>query len=140
MRGGLLQRVHDAVEVILRIRLVVGIPFRLVAEHDAAVDDGGGLAIAAAEVEADPAPVQMPPQRLGDRPLRRQIARTHDLERAIEHPLADQVRVESTSGGVAVVRGQLGGGHRRPVDVDAPAAARPEKELDEPLEVGGVAR
>ena len=72
--AALLQRVHDAVEVILRIRLVVRVPDRLFAEDDAAVDDRRDLAIAAAEIEPDPASFEMTAERLGFRVLRREIA------------------------------------------------------------------
>ena len=104
MGRGLLQRVHDAVEVILRIRLVIRIPDRLVAEDDRPVDERRDLAIAAAEIEADAATVKMTAERPRLRVLGRQIARVHDLQRMIEHPLADQVGIESAGRRVAVVR------------------------------------
>jgi hypothetical protein len=50
--------------VILGIGLVVRIPDRFVAEHDLAIDDGRHLAVAAAEVKADTAPLEMPAERL----------------------------------------------------------------------------
>ena len=63
MRRRLLERIHDAVIVILRVRLEIRVPDRLVAEHHLALDHRRHLAVAAAEVEADAAPVQVPPQR-----------------------------------------------------------------------------
>ena len=59
VRGGALQRIVDAVEVILRVALYRGVPGDLVAEDHLAVDDRGALAVAGAEVEADAAAFQM---------------------------------------------------------------------------------
>ena len=70
VRGRLVQRVHDPVEVVLRVRLVVRIPHRLVAEDDPAVDDRRDLAIAAAEIEADAAALEMAAERLACRSAR----------------------------------------------------------------------
>ena len=85
-------------------------------------------------------PSRWRPSGLVDGVLRRQIARVHDLQRMVEHPLAHEVRVEPAGRGVAVVRRQPRGQRFRAVDVDPPAAARPQEELDEPLEIRTVGR
>ena len=53
-----------------------------------------------------------------------------DRERVIEHPFADQVRVEPAGRGVGVVCGQARGEGRGRIEVDAPPSARPEQELE----------
>src|ERR1019366_7387233 len=57
--GGAPQGIVDAVVVILRIALHGGVPGHLVAENDFAFDDGGALAVAGAQVEADAAAIQV---------------------------------------------------------------------------------
>ena len=49
----------DALEVVGGVLLEVRVPGDLLGEHDLAVDEGGGLAVAAAEVEADAAAVEV---------------------------------------------------------------------------------
>src|SRR5688572_27493665 len=83
--------------------------------------------IAAAQVEADPAALEMASERSRLGALLRQVARVHDCERMIEHLLAHEGRVEASGGGVAVVRGELGDEGRRSIDEQAPAAARPQQ-------------
>ena len=65
VRGGALQGIVDAVEVILRVGLRAGVPGHLVAEDHLAIDDGGALAVAGAQVEADAAAIQVAAQRRG---------------------------------------------------------------------------
>ena len=57
--GGALQGIVDAVVVILRVALYGRVPGDFIAEDDFAIDDGGALAVAGAEVEADAAAIQM---------------------------------------------------------------------------------
>src|ERR1017187_2675010 len=57
--GGAVQGIVDAVVVILRVALHGGVPGDLVAEDDLAIDDGGALAVAGAQVEADAAAIQV---------------------------------------------------------------------------------
>ena len=64
----------------------------------------------------------------------------HHLDGVIEHPLADEVRVELARGRLAVMRRQLRRQRRRPVEVNAEAAARPEQELRDALQVSEIAR
>ena len=74
MGGGLLERIHDLVEMPLRVGLVDGVPNCLSGKHDLAVDYGGRLAVAGAEIESDPATVKVPPQRLAAGARRRNVA------------------------------------------------------------------
>ena len=64
----------------------------------------------------------------------------HDLQRMIEDELADEVGVESAGLGLAVMTRQSRRQRFRTVDVDAPAAPRPQQELDEALDVSHVGR
>ena len=48
-----------ALEVVGGVLLEVRVPGDLLGEHDLAVDEGGGLAVAAAEVEADAAALEV---------------------------------------------------------------------------------
>ena len=96
MRRGALQRIHDLVEVPLRVRLRHRVPVDFLAEDDFPVHDRRGLAIARAEVEANPASVQMPAQRDRLDVLCRQLAGPdgENLERALEDAPAHDVLVE----------------------------------------------
>src|SRR5476649_2228534 len=57
--GGALQRIVHTIEVILRIRLHSRVPADLFAEDHFAIHDGGALAIAGAQIEADTAAIQV---------------------------------------------------------------------------------
>ena len=129
--GGPPQGVHDLVDVPLRVGLVHRVPEDLLAEHDLAVDHGGGLAVAGTEVEADPAAVEVAAQRDGGLALGRELGLgdADDLERDAEQLRAHERGVEDAGGLRRVVPGQVrdqGGG---PVDVQPRAAARPQEEL-----------
>ena len=63
VRRRALQRIVDAVEVILGIGLAAGVPGHFLAEDHFAVDDGRGLAVARAQIEADAAAFEMPAER-----------------------------------------------------------------------------
>ena len=62
------------------------VPEDLLAEHDLAVDHGGGLAVAGAEIEADPAAVEVAAQRDRGLALGRELGLrdADDLERDAE--------------------------------------------------------
>ena len=132
------QRLLDAAQVVLGIALRVGIPLHLLAPHHLAVDHRRRLAVAAPQVEADAAAVEVPAQRGGAGALGRQLAGGHHLERAAEDPLAHRLGIEAAGGAVAVVGGEPGRQLGRPVEVEAEAAARPERQLGQPLEVDEV--
>ena len=140
MRGSLPERVHDAVEVILGIRLVVRIPHRFVTEDHASIDHRGRLAVAAAEIESDPAAVQVAAEWPGDRAFRRQFACGDDLDRMIENPPADEVGIKPARGCRDIVRRERGGKFRRSVDVNPPSAPGPEEKLHQSFDVRVVRR
>ena len=139
MRGGAAEGVEDAVEVVLRVDLEVGVPDGFVAEDDGAVDDGGDFAVAAAEVEADAAAVEVASERTRGGAGRGWGAGDGDFERVVVDALTDEVGIEAAGGGFAEVAGELIGQCLRAVEVDAPAAAAPEEEFYEALEGGEVA-
>jgi len=128
------QGVHDALPVVLRVGLVVGIPLDLLAPDDATIDDRRHLAITAAQVEADTAAVQVAAQRRGRRMLGRQLVRRDDLDRMTVDALPDDLGVEAAGRAVPEVRAQLLDQRAGRVQEDAVAAPRPERELDQPLE------
>ena len=132
--GGAAERVHDPAPVVVGVGLVVGVPLRLLAPDDAAVDERRHLAVAAAEVEPDAAPLEVPAEVRGARALRRKRRGGHDLDRAVVDALADDLGVEASRRGVAKVPAQPVDELGRRVEVDAEAAARPERELDQTLE------
>src|SRR5688500_13448887 len=96
----------------------VRIPNRLFAEHNLAVDDGGDFAIAAPEIEADAATVQVAAERFGHCLARREIARGDDFNRVVVNLLPDQVRVEFAGGRVTEVLLQLLRDGRRTIEVN----------------------
>jgi hypothetical protein len=140
VRGRLLQRVHDAIVVILRIGLVVRVPFRLIAEDDASVDHSGDLAVAATQIEPDAAAVEISSERLRLRTFRRHVARVDDGKLVTEHQLADEVRVESSGLRIAIVGDEVLCQGRRAIDVNAPSTARPENEFDEAFQEKRIGR
>ena len=106
MRRGALQRVHDLVEVPLRIRLRHRIPIDFLAEHDFAIDDGGGLAVAGARDRSRcGSPSRCRPSGTELNVLSGKLAGTDgdNLERPLEDPAAHDVRVERARLGLGVV-------------------------------------
>ena len=140
VRSGAADRVVDALEVVGRVLLEVRIPLHLVREHHLAVDDGRRLAVAAAEVEADPAALQVP----SERPLRllraRQRARRPDLDRRAEHAPAEEVAVEGARALRGVERPERASDGRGAAHEDRRAALLPQQELDQALDVAAVER
>ena len=68
-----LQRIHDALEMILRVRLKIRVPARLLAENHFAINHGGGLAVAAPQIKSNPAAIQVPSERGGVAFFQRQV-------------------------------------------------------------------
>ena len=137
--GGAAEGVKDAVEVVLRVGLEVGVPDGFVAEDDGAVDDGGDFAVAAAEVEADAAAVEVASEGAGGGARGGRVGGGDDFDGMVVDAFADEVGIEAAGGGVAEVAGELIGQGWRAVEVDAPAAAAPEEEFYEAFEGGEVA-
>src|SRR5437867_11765640 len=98
MRGGPVQRVHDAVEVILRVGLLHRVPDRHLAKYALAVDQRRHFAIAAAEVEPDATPVPLTAHRRAVAAGGREFGRGNDFNRAGVMALADDVRTELAGG------------------------------------------
>ena len=93
MRRRALQGGHDAVVVVLGIGVGLGEPDHLLVVDALPVDHGADLAIAAAGIEADPAPVQVPPNGLGCVLFRRETVGIHHLEGVLKD-VGHEVEVE----------------------------------------------
>src|SRR5436190_14876049 len=140
MRRRRLQGLHDPVVMIAGVGLKVGIPNRYLAEHDLAIDQGCDLAVTAAEVESNPAAFEMPSQRRGALPFRRQVLRVDNLEWMVEHFLGDDVRIESSGRRIPIILGQLLRENFRPIKMDSETAARPKQKFHSPLDAKEVCR
>ena len=66
-----MQRSVDAVIVILRIVLEIGIPWHLLRKDALPIDHRRAFSIGSPEIEADPAAIEMPPERPRRFPRRR---------------------------------------------------------------------
>src|SRR6478609_7437086 len=108
MRRRLPQRIHDAVEVVLRVGLEIGIPFRLLAEDDLAINHRCGLAITAAEIETDATAFEIAPERTGVGAFRRDVLGADYLDGVIKHPFADDLGIELPCGVIAIMRSEFG--------------------------------
>ena len=73
VRGGNLQGVADALEMVSGVRLEIGIPFYFLRKDDLAVDDGRALPVGAAEVEANAASSEVTTQGEVRRAFGRQV-------------------------------------------------------------------
>ena len=63
MSRGAFKRIHDPIEMILWVRLEIRIPDGFLTEDDVAIDYRRHFSIAATEVKADAAAIQMPTER-----------------------------------------------------------------------------
>src|SRR6266404_568883 len=125
MRGGFFQRIHDSVKMILWVRLKIGIPNCLFAEHDLSVDDRGGLSIAAAEVETYATAFEVTSERRRAVAFCGKFTGMNDFERMIEHALRDNIRIEFSSCCVAIVGGEFCGQGRGTLEMNAKTTAGP---------------
>ena len=80
----------------------------------------------------------MATEGLALRTLGREVPRVHHFERVVKHFCADHVRVEPAGGIVVVMRGEARGDGTRAVEINPPAAPRPEQELYDPFDVAVV--
>ena len=141
MRRSAFECVIDAVTVILRIFLEVGVPGNFFAENELAVDGGGAFSVGAAEVETDSASVEVPAERHGGLFRLRSICigAGYDL-----HPVAVNTSHHGViEGAFALGRvnfRKLFGDFRIPGDRDFPAAPHPEKPFHKTLDVSDVRR
>ena len=125
MRGSLAQRIHDLVEMPLRVGLRPGIPHRLITEDRLAVDDCGDLAITRAEIKTDAAAVPVASQRralfAGGR--HRLGSHERDSEGSFVDFFAHQLRIETPRGSIAIMSGELRAKFRWTAEPHLPAAA-----------------
>jgi len=132
-----LQRVDDAFDVVIDVLLEIGVPDHLFAVDGLAVDHRRTLAVGAAEVEADPAAVEMSaelePDLLRRRGLR--IGTAGHGERVIVDFFADHGVIEFPRAVGRVNLRQLVDQFRSSSHGQLPAAARPEQELDDALDI-----
>src|SRR6185436_8094774 len=127
-----LERVVDAVEVILRVGLLAGAPRHLIAEDDLAVDHRGALTIAGAEIEADPAAFEMAAERGGGFPLvgAGVIRGGDNLHRMAVDTVAHEIEVEGAGAGGRVDGAKVIGESGVARDRHAVAPLLPEEELE----------
>ena len=137
MGGSRLHGVHDALEVVVRVRGDLGEPDHLLGEDALTVDDGRHLPVGPASIEADAAALQMPAHGLGVALLRGQLVAGQHLEGMLVH-LGHEVRVKGpgAAGGVGLLQGPQD--LRVPLDEDAEAALHPEHRLHQPVHVVAV--
>ncbi len=143
MRGRAPQRIVDAVEVVLRVGLRAGIPRHFLAEDHLAIRHRRALAVAGAQVEADPVAVQVPAQRRGGFPLRRRgvEAALRERHRPPVDALAHELEIEGAGAFRRIHGAQIFAPVRGvPGDGDATAALLPQQKFQQPLDVAAVQR
>ena len=140
--GGPLQRIDDPGAVVIDVLLEIRVPDDLLAVDGFAVLDRRAFAVGAAEVEADPAAVEVAAELHADLLARRSrvIGAAFDGEVAVVDGAPHHLVVESAFAVGRVEAGQPGGDLRAAADGDFPAAARPEQELHDALDVAQVER
>src|ERR1017187_9941125 len=140
MGGGPLQRIVHTVVVILGVALHGGVPGDLVAEDDFAFDDGGALAVAGAQVEADAAAIQVTAERRGGFALLGAgvIGHAVDGHGAAVDAFAHEAVVEGARALRRVDGAQVAGDARFAGNGDAAAAFLPEQVLQKAFGVAMV--
>ena len=131
MLGRPFERLHDVVEMPLRIGLRHGIPAEFLAENDLAIDERGRLPVTGPEIEPDAAAFQMASQRSGVGPGGGNILCHDYFKRMPVNALSHDVRVEFTRGGFAKILLQLAAQGGGPVEVHPVSSARPEQEFNQ---------
>src|SRR6266496_3394934 len=121
--------------MIIRVRGAFRVPHNLFAEYSFAVDDRAGLAVAGAEIESHPAPVQMPAQRNGCF-LRRgnRVSRGyHHLKRALVYR-SHEVKIKLPRSLRRIDRLYVLTNLAGTANVQLPSSALPEQELHHALD------
>ena len=138
--GGPLQRIDDPGAVVIDVLLEIRVPDDLLAVDGFPVFDRRAFAVGAAEVEADPAAVEVAAEFDADLPggggrLERAVL---DRELPVVDPPAHHVVIEGAfaAGGVGAPERVTDPGAA--ADGEFPAAPRPEQEFDDPLDVAEV--
>jgi hypothetical protein len=131
---------HDAVEVILGILLEVGVPAISSVKTTLPSISAAALAVAAAEVEADAAAVQMTAQRAGglDRLRKFDGGYLHEFEGASVDAPAHVIEVPGALALGSVDSPQQGNRPRVAGEIHAPAALLPEQEFEQAVQVQPV--
>jgi hypothetical protein len=131
------ERVVDAFKVVLRIALEIRIPDDFLGKHHLAIDHRRTFAVGPAEVEADPAAVQIAAEGHGAFVGCGQLVRGHRLDHDMfaENLMADEFPIERTGTGLGVDLAQRGGHVRSAGQEQAAAALLPEQKLEEALDV-----
>src|SRR5262245_13603966 len=104
MRGGFLEGIHDAIEMVLRVGLKVRVPNGLFAEDHFAIDESCDFAVAATKIETDATAFQVPAEGGGVAAFRWQIFGMHDFEWMIEHAFSDDAGIEFARRCVLIIR------------------------------------
>ena len=142
VRRGLLERVVDPRDVVGRVLLEIRVPRDLLGEHDLAVDDRRSLPVAAADVEADPAALEVAAHREPRVAFLRELLGGDGLD--AERPAVDLVpherMVEFPVPAGSVDGRQVARDLRRPRDTDRASAPLPQQELEESLGVAEAER
>ncbi len=128
--------------VVIRVRLRAGVPDDFLAEDRLAVDHRGDLAVTGARVEADATPIQVAAQRLAHLGGRRHLVGIRNLDDElllIDLP-AHEVVVESALALRCIDLGDMLADLPWTADDHLVAAALPQQELDDPLDIGDVLR
>ena len=143
MGRGALERGHDAVVVVLGVRVGLGEPDHFLVIHALPVDDGADLTIAAAGVEADPAALQMSADGLGGVLFRRQFVRVDHFKGALID-VGHEVEVKVPAALVRVGGFKMFEHGPVPGHVDPEPPLHPQQGLHQPVEIipvrGGVFR
>src|SRR5262245_31790923 len=103
MFGRALQRIHDLIEMPLRIGLGNRIPDCFFAEDTLAVDDRRDLPVASAQIKSEAATVQMASERFARRANRWNLRDVHDLKGAFVNSAAHDLRVKLASRGLPIM-------------------------------------
>ncbi len=135
MCGSAFERIHDLVEVPFGVGLLNRIPEAFLAEDDFAVDNGGGFAIARAEIKANAIDVGVATESAGATAFRRQSRGEDHFEGLFINSLTHDVGVEFARGGcnemILKPLAQIG----RADEMNSKASARPEEKFHEALNV-----
>ena len=124
--------------MVIRVGLEVGVPDDFLAELHFAVDDCRRFSVAAAEVESDPATVEVAADRPGLGVFRRQFSAANHLDRLPVVPNTDHVVVKFAERICPVMFLKPGHEALGTAQVDFPAATLPEQKLHDTLDMPEV--
>src|SRR5436190_146621 len=140
MSGRELKRIHDSIEVILRVRLEIGIPDSFLTEDDLSINHRRYFPITATEVKANPAAIQMAAERGSMCLFWRGRRRRNYFQWSIEHSFAHHIRIKFARSARAVVRGEPCSEFDRAVEINAATSTRPKEEFYDSLDINEISR